>query len=157
MTHPNNRHAQSLIHVRIYMRNCNFVAGICLTKVFPGWNDLIFADKCVGDCGEMGENKAAKWKARHSVTCRICSPRTKWLNSTNGLPSVQLDVIPAGPLYYNELTNGGATHYQKCPMAWDSKWFHYASWLCRTGMMKCRLLSFVKHGATRWKSETVEH
>lgn len=151
------RHAQSLIHVRtwsMFASTCAIAQMwiLCCRRLSDKgvsrlkWFNQIFADKCVGDCGEMGGNKAAKWKARHSVTYRTCSPQTKWLNSTNGLPSVQLDVIPVGPLYYSELTNDSATHYRKCPMAWDSKWFHYASW-CRTGMMKCWFLSFVKHGA----------
>lgn len=114
------------------------------------WFHLIFADTVhlLGTVcsGKMGENKAAKWKARHSVTYSTRSPWTMRLNSTNGLPSVRLE-------RYYSLINGRATHYRKCPIAWDSKWFLYASWLRRAGMKKCWWLLPVKHEASILQDE----
>lgn len=54
------------------------------------------------------------------------------------LPSVRLE-------RYYSLINGGAAHYRKCPIAWDSKWFLYSSWLLRAEMVRCWLLLLVKH------------
>lgn len=124
--------------------NADFVLRRPVWQMFSGQSDSIscLQINLLGTVcsGKMGKNKAPNGKARRSVKYSTCSPWTKRVNSTNGLPSVQLE-------HDYSLINGGATHSRKCPIAWDSKWFIYASWLCRAGMMKRWLLLPVKHGA----------
>lgn len=97
------------IHDSVYVHNCtnaDFVLRRPVWKTFSGQNDFISylqIDLLGTVCsGKMGENKAAKWKARRDVTYSTCSPQTKRLNSTNGPPSVR-------PERYYSLINGGAT------------------------------------------------
>lgn len=98
---------------RIYVHDCtnaDFVLRRPVWQTFSGQDDFIsyLQINLLGTMcsGKMGENKAAKWKARRPVTYSTCSPWTKRLSSTNGLPSVRLE-------RYYSLINGGATHYRK--------------------------------------------